>query len=147
MKHYPTVNKGGVVDDRNFRGPPQDVVEALRAIDTFDTCVGLINHPDKFAAIACNAGTARWLRAQTINKHKLHVLRKHKLVGTMISATTSVYRGLQNLRVKAAVNTLRAVAKANVWGELKEYAACAAGLTKALYGNIWAFPLYLPFAN
>ena len=66
----------GVVDDRNFRGPPAEVVEALRACDKFDQAVGLLNHPDKFAAVAIDKGTSKWLCEQDNHGKRLHVLKR-----------------------------------------------------------------------
>lgn len=137
---YPDVRKGGVVDDRNFGGRAQDVVGALRAANNFDTAAGLINNEDKFGAVVLSKGSAEWVETQCVGSAHIKVLSHHKLVGDIITKQATPYRKAQNERIDAAIRSLRGISSSAADKSLRAYAAMTAGLTKALYGNVWALP-------
>lgn len=137
---HPSIRKGAVVDDRNIRGEGRAVMEAARDMVAFEYAAGLPNHPDKFTVIGTSEVANEWAKTQTLDGHVVKVLKKHKLVGNWVTSSSTPIRQAQDERLDARLRAMRSIAQSCACQSPKQYSTTAAGVSTALYGNVWALP-------
>ena len=112
---HPTVTKTSAVDDRTFRGPNADVINAVHTALAFDKCAGLKNNLKKFVALSTCAKARARLKTEKFNGAHIRVSLEDVLVGANITVRRSVRRTLQDERVLEGIAVANRVSKTSYY--------------------------------
>ena len=137
---FPDIRLGSVVDDRNFRGPTDDVIKAVQSALRFDKMAGLDNNIKKFTALSATTEGKDTLRRARFDGQPIDVVSTDTLVGTHLTTILAPRRAIQNLRITEALKTTFAAIKTGVEGQLQGFAVMAAAIPKILHGTLWVLP-------
>ena len=140
QSRYPNVEKGAVVDDRNFRGPFNDIMQVFDDINKFDLAAGHLMQEGKTVFAATHPRDRQKLRLHKINGKPIKVVSNTVLVGDLITTELRNRRIEPDLRVKEAILTADRVISLNLSREAATYAISSAAIPKMLYGTQWAMP-------
>ena len=80
---FPTLKLGSVVDDTNFRGPTEPVIQAVQEALRFDKLAGLHNDIKKSTALSATPEGNEQPTQTRFNDQPINVVSTDTLVGTL----------------------------------------------------------------
>ena len=137
---HPTISMSSVIDDRNFRGPTEDVINATLSAIEFDHIAGMDNNMSKFAGLSTTADGRNKLRDTLFDGKHIRVTLTDKLIGTTVTTLRAPRRGLQDQRINDAIAFTKPAARSDVGNDLKTFVASSAAIPKIVHGTLWVLP-------
>jgi len=112
---YPRIRAGSCVDDRNIRGPVEDVMLAYADIAEFDKLTGHFNNPKKLAMSAVHKNCRKKLAIFNVGTQDVpifpRIFLKETLVGDFINVTRSPARQLSDKRIVYTIQAANRVVR------------------------------------
>ena len=135
--HCPELGKSAVVDDRSLRGKCGSIETAFEKIQHFDAAAGHITQADKLELLANTQAAKQWAKGLSLDGLQPKVVDRATLVGNTITTTKRGNLGLASKRLTHALAGANKVLATNAAQKLKQRAAAAVAVPRALACTSW----------
>ena len=137
---HPSVSKGAVVDDRNLRGPRQDVLDAYDCVHAFDLLAGQELQHSKTVFAATHQCDRVYLKGITLHGTNTTIKGLFVLVGDVISAQMKRSKEQPDKRVADALTVAKKLLSLKFGRGLCAHAVSTSVIPRMTYGTQWALP-------
>ena len=134
------VAKSAMVDDRNLTGKSIVIEPALREIQAFDIAAGHVTQTSKLALMATTKRAKLWAQGLEIDGTKPKIVDRAMLVGDTITAVRRGNMELASRRTAHALAGVNRILATNTAQKVKQRAAAAVAIPRALACTSWARP-------
>ena len=124
---FPDIRMGSIIDDRNFRGPCQTVIDAVKYALKFDKLAGLHNNLPKFVAMSSKVEGRTKLRSTTFDDQQITVALEDTLGGITVTVGKAKTCKKQDERLQHVVsiaNGLKLILTCSIVKGLKRALTC-----------------------
>ena len=140
QEKWPALRIGAVIDDRNIRGPLDQVVAAHNDMVMFDKAAGQSIEHDKTAVTATTEQSMKKLNETKLGGIAPKVCRHLLLVCDVISVTTKKLCNYADKRVHDALDIVARISSLPINKGLVLTALTTAAIPRMIYGTQWTMP-------
>ena len=139
---YPHIRMGAVIDDRNFRGPLNDILEVYHLIHDYDFAAGQRLQDIQTIITSTSAEEREAIRALELYGHSPSCPDFFVMVGNLITTLRRHYTAKANDTLLQATRSALTLTRTAVSKERKAYAFGSAIVPRAIANTQWNLPSF-----